>query len=122
MKDSGAVIRMAVSCTCRDGGFQKNFEIFSEIRGQNTTCLAITPIEGHLVAGFVWIRLFFKKAGKTLIIFKKIRIYGLEVFLRKVAKRGSDSGFLTETIKKIERFSEKTQIFTERLPKKSEYT
>ena len=42
-------------CQCRapagTGDFRKIFEIFSEIRGQNTTCLAITPIEGHLVTG-----------------------------------------------------------------------
>ena len=87
MKDSGAVIRMAVSCTCRDGGFQKNFEIFSENRGQNTTCLAITPIEGHLVAD----------PGKTTFFQKNPNIRSGS-FLKKVEKRVNDSGFFAYVI------------------------
>ena len=75
---------MAVSCTCRDGGFQKNFEIFSENRGQNSTCLATTPIEGHFVAGFGKKRLFSKKSRKNPDRFQKNSEYTVwKVFFRK---------------------------------------
>lgn len=56
--------------SCRDGRIRKIFEIFPENRGQNTTCLAITPIEGHLVVG-PGKRLFFKKKPKNLDQFQK---------------------------------------------------
>ena len=82
----GGVRESRSRCACPDGRFRKIFEIFSEIRGQNTICLAITPIEGHLVTGRE--RLCFKKAGKTLIVFKKNPNIRYGSFLKKVEKKG----------------------------------
>lgn len=51
------------------GDFRKFMKFFLKTGAKTYPCLAITPIEGHLVAGFGWIRLFSKKAEKTLIVF-----------------------------------------------------
>ena len=72
MRDCGAVIgdwRCRALVRIDDPG--KIFKNFSENRDQNTICLAITPIEGHLpdsglsgrMAGIGKIRNFFKNLG-----------------------------------------------------------
>ena len=77
MRDCGAVIgdwRCRALVRIDDPG--KFFKNFSENRGQNTICLAITPIEGHLpdsglsgrMAGIGKIRNFFKNLGPFFIL------------------------------------------------------
>jgi len=95
-------------CQCRapvgTGDFRKFMKFFLKTGAKTYPCLAITPIEGHLVAGFGWIRLFSKKAGKTLIVFKKIPNIRYGCFLLGKAKKGGDSGFWAETMKKTKDF------------------
>ena len=84
-------------CQCRapvgTGDFRKFLIFFLKTGAKTYPCLAITPIEGHLVAGFGWIRLFSKKAGKTLIILKKNPNIRSGCFLLGKAKRGAIPDF-----------------------------
>jgi len=101
-------------CQCRapvgTGDFRKFLKFFLKTGAKTYPCLAITPIEGHLVAGFGWIRLFSKKAGKTLIVFKKIPNIRYGCFLLGKAKKGGDSGFWAETMKKTKDFRKKLRF------------
>jgi len=89
-------------CQCRapvgTGDFRKFLKFFLKTGAKTYPCLAITPIEGHLVAGFGWIRLFSKKAGKTLIVFKKNPNIRYGRFLKKVEKKVNDFGFFAYVI------------------------
>ena len=74
--------------TVGTGDFRKFLKFFLKTGAKIYPSLAITPIEGHLVAGFGWLRLFFQKAGKTLIVFKKIPNIRSGGLLKKVEKKG----------------------------------
>ena len=87
MRDCGAIIgEWRCRAPARMVDPEKILNFFQKTGANLPPCLAITPIEGHLVTGGK--RLFFKKAGKTLIVFKKNPNIRYGSFLKKVEKKG----------------------------------
>jgi len=65
---------------------------------------------------------FFQKSRKNVDHSQKKSEYTVWMFSSGKGEKGGRFRILGGDHEKNERFSEKTQIFTERLPKKSEYT
>ena len=139
MRDCGAIIRMAVSCTCPDGWTRKFFEFFSENRGQfaplpssnldrefvcesgklNIRSMKMAVRRGNSRIGHF--HLFSRKMEKSLSVCEKITNIRLGKFFEKSWNVSRFFAYVLGAEMRSRIFSGKIRFFTERLPKNFEY-